>query len=114
MQTNYTQEISCDSCSSINLEYLFQCPECYIEDFNYIKLIEHFNCGNISPEFEYRNDLCPNCDKEIKYLDVDYKIIENLFICSSCLEKFSKPVLNIKCKKCHCFFKLKNKEMSGN
>ena len=115
MQTEDTKEIFCNRCLSADVEYLFQCPACYVEDFDRVKLIEHYNCGNISPEFEYTNNLCPNCDEEIKHLDVDYKIIHNMFICSSCLEKFPEPILNIKCRKCQNLFKLKDtKSNLGN
>lgn len=103
MQTDNKKDIFCGICSSDDLEYLFQCPTCYVEDFNKVKLVEHCICGNISPEFEYTNNLCPSCDKEIKNIGMDYKTIYSMFSCSSCLEIFSEPLLNIKCRKCQIY-----------
>jgi len=82
---------------------MFQCTACYVEDFHKTKLIEHNTCGNISPEFEYVDDFCPDCNEKIKS-GIDYKIINNMFMCSSCLEKFFKPLLNIRCNKCQNLF----------
>lgn len=108
MQTNNKKEIACNECSSVDMEYLFHCPVCYVEDFDKVTLIEHYTCGNISPEFEYRNNLCPSCHNEIKNLGEDYNATHNMFVCSSCLEIFSEPALNIKCRKCRILFKLED------
>lgn len=113
MQITNKQEIFCNKCSSVDLKYLFQCPVCYVEDFDKVKLIEHYNCGNISPGFEYKNNLCPKCDGEITDLGTDYKVIYNTLLCSSCLEMFSEPMLNIECRKCQNLFQLEeNKNIS--
>jgi hypothetical protein len=106
MQVRDTKQVYCNRCSSGDLKYLFQCPACYVEDFDRVKLIEHYSCGNISPEFEYKNNLCPSCNKKIKERGIDHKIINNMFTCSSCLERFSEPTLNIECRKCQNLFKL--------
>lgn len=112
MQIANKSKISCNKCSSVDLEYLLQCPECYVEDFHKVDLIEHCYCGNISPEFEYKNNLCPGCSEEITVLGINYKVICNILLCSSCLEMFSEPRLNIECKKCQNLFQLEENKVA--
>jgi response regulator of citrate/malate metabolism len=65
------REISCDSCGSLKLAQIFQCPSCKSPKFEQTKLIEHFDCGNFSEESTYDDDICPKCKKQIKALGVD-------------------------------------------
>ena len=64
-------EISCNSCGSLKLAQLFQCPACKESKFEQTKLIEHFDCGNFSEDSKYENDKDPKCKKQIKALGVD-------------------------------------------
>jgi predicted RNA-binding Zn-ribbon protein involved in translation (DUF1610 family) len=70
------------------------------------KLVEHYDCGNISEESTYKNDKCPNCDKEIKALGVDYRLMQNHYICNNCSEFFPEISTYYLCLKCENKFKL--------
>ena len=64
------KEIACNQCDSIRTSQIFYCPNCKSSNFKLGKLIEHYDCGNITEEHTYQNDICPNCKKEIKALGV--------------------------------------------
>lgn len=100
------KEISCNSCGSVKIGQNFSCTGCNSSNFKHGKLIEHFKCGNVSVEDSYKNDICPKCHKEIKIIGVDYKVIDNYYICSDCQEKFPEPTMEYVCIRCNNKFKL--------
>lgn len=100
------QEVACNSCNSVNVIQNFHCTACNSIDFSRGRLIEHFKCGNISPIGSYENDKCPKCRKEIKILGVDYRILDNYYICNNCHERFPEPVTRYICGKCNNRFML--------
>ncbi|HEX5457292.1 MAG TPA: response regulator, partial [Candidatus Nitrosotalea sp.] len=85
------KEVSCPQCSSIRVLPNFFCPSCKSINFVQGKLIEHFKCGNVSVEDSYKENKCPKCKKEIKILGVDYKSMDNYYMCNDCGDKFSDP-----------------------
>lgn len=100
------KEISCNMCDSVRIGQNFSCPSCSKTNFKQSKLIEHFKCGNVSVEDSYKSNICPKCHKEIKIIGVDYKTIDNYYICSDCGEKFPEPVIEYMCIRCNNKFKL--------
>ena len=100
------KEISCNMCNSVKIGQNFSCPSCGKTNFKQGKLIEHFKCGNVSIEDSYKNNVCPKCNKEIKIIGVDYKTIDNYYICSNCGEKFPDLTIEYMCIKCNNKFKL--------
>ena len=100
------KEISCNQCDSVKTTQIFYCPSCKSSNFRLGKLIEHYDCGNISEESTYKNDKCPNCDKEIKALGVDYRLLQNHYICNNCTEFFPEISTYYLCLKCENKFKL--------
>jgi len=98
------REISCNSCGSLKLAHLFQCPSCKNSKFEQTKLIEHFDCGNFSEETTYEDDKCPKCKKQIKALGVDYRILSNRYICKSCGDVFQDVYTSFLCLKCNNTF----------
>ena len=100
------REISCNSCGSLKLAQLFQCPLCKQSKFEQIKLIEHFDCGNFSEDSTYENDKCPKCKKQIKALGVDYRILSNRYVCQNCGEVFQDVYISFLCLKCNNTFKV--------
>src|SRR5437899_428885 len=82
--TSDIREASCNVCGSLRIRQDFHCPFCKSTNFKQGKLIEHFSCGNFSVEESYKNNTCPKCRKEIKILGVDYKTIDNYYICDNC------------------------------
>ncbi|MDE1727671.1 MAG: hypothetical protein KGI02_00120 [Thaumarchaeota archaeon] len=59
--------------------------------------MEHFKCGNVSVENSYKENKYPKCHKEIKILGVDYKTMDNYYICNDCEDKFSDPSQDFFC-----------------
>ena len=100
------KEIACNQCDSIRTSQVFYCPNCKSSNFKLGKLIEHYDCGNITEENTYKNDMCPNCKKEIKALGVDYRVMQNHYICNDCNEFFPEISTSYICLKCENKFKL--------
>ena len=94
------KEIACSKCNSVKTTQIFSCPSCNSPHFRLGKLIEHYNCGNVSEERTYQNDKCPSCTKEIKALGVDYRILPKHYICNNCSDTFSELSSEYLCLKC--------------
>jgi len=94
------KEIACRQCGSIKITQTFFCPSCKENDFKLTKLIEHFKCGNFSPEASYEDNKCPKCKKEIKAVGVDYRVMQNQYVCNSCGEVFQEISSHFFCLKC--------------
>lgn len=106
MKISEIKEVSCTQCGSIRILPNFFCPACKSTNFVQGKLIEHFKCGNVSVEDSYKENKCPKCKKEIKILGVDYKSIDNYYMCNDCGDKFSDPSQDYICVKCSNRFPL--------
>ncbi len=100
------KEISCNQCNSVRISLNFYCPSCRSSNFKQGKLIEHFKCGNVSIDESYKNNICPKCRKEIKIIGVDYKAIDNYYLCNDCSDKFPEPAHDYLCVKCNNRFTL--------
>jgi len=100
------KELSCSMCGSVKVGQTFHCPSCNSSNFKHGKLIEHFKCGNVSLEESYKNSICPKCHKEIKTIGVDYRVLENYYICTDCDDKFVEPSQEYLCLRCNNRFKL--------
>jgi len=100
------KEIVCADCSSLNIEPLFQCPNCSGVNYKQANLIEHYSCGNVTLEETYIDDKCPKCRKKIKVLGVDYRVIKDLFICSDCGNKFPDIKNTFQCQHCNNKFSM--------
>ena len=101
VESGTAKEVCCDKCGTIKVQQFFHCPSCYSINFKKDKVIEHYSCGNTSPARTYKNDKCPNCSVEIKVLGVDYKSIDNFYICNDCGDKFPELEWNFKCLSCN-------------
>ncbi len=100
------REVCCNSCGSLKLSQLFQCPSCKNSRFEQTKLIEHFDCGNFSQDSTYVDDKCPKCKKQIKALGVDYRIMSNRYVCKNCSDVFQDVFTEYLCLKCNNTFKM--------
>jgi response regulator of citrate/malate metabolism len=107
-QIDEKKEIACNQCDSVRTSQIFFCPNCKSSNFKLGKLIEHYDCGNITEENTYENDKCPNCKKEIKALGVDYRVMQNHYICNNCKEFFPEISIEYICLKCENKFKLED------
>ncbi len=114
MKISNIKEVLCNQCNSLRILPNFFCPACRSTNFTQGKLIEHFKCGNVSIEDSYKENKCPKCHKEIKILGVDYKSLDNYYICRDCGDKFPEPAQDYFCVKCSNRFPLeKAKWMSS-
>lgn len=98
------REIGCKDCNSINIHHVFCCTRCNCENFGQTSLIEHFSCGNVSPQHDYDGDICPKCRKQIKIIGVDYRTLQNFNVCNDCNEVFPMPDQKFDCNNCHARF----------
>ncbi|QDI88134.1 response regulator [Candidatus Nitrosopumilus sp. SW] len=107
-RTEDKKEIACNQCDSVRTSQIFYCPSCKSSNFKLGKLIEHYDCGNITEESTYEDDHCPNCKKEIKALGVDYRVMKNHYICNNCKEFFPEISVEYLCLKCENKFALED------
>jgi CheY-like chemotaxis protein len=95
--------IACPSCDSTTFTPYLKCPECGSLQIVKECTLEHIVCGCIDfiGKFD-RGDgelVCPNCDKKLEKVDVDYRRLESWFKCSND-HLFDKPVLGFRCLEC--------------
>ncbi len=102
------KEVACNKCDSVKTTQLFSCPHCNSSHFKMGKLIEHYDCGNVSEEQTYKNDTCPSCSKKISAVGVDYRIMSNHYICNNCNDYFSEISSEYLCLKCENKFKIED------
>ncbi len=107
-QLENLREISCNNCGSVRTSPILYCPNCKSTKFRHSKLIEHYQCGNVSPADSYENDTCPKCRKKIEVLGVDYRLIVDFFTCNECDNKFPNPSYDFLCIKCNNRFQVEN------
>jgi response regulator of citrate/malate metabolism len=112
IQIGEKKEITCNLCDSLKTSQIFFCPNCKSSNFKLGKLIEHYDCGNVSEENTYQNDECPSCQKKIKALGVDYRVLQNHYICNDCKEFFPEISIDYLCLKCQNRFKLEDARWS--
>ena len=103
VENNDVTLTSCTKCSSTNLNFKHVCVTCRKSKFQKNSLVEHYDCGNISPNETYVSDICPSCKKSINALGVDYRVLKNFF-CMECNSSFSEPDLIFNCNNCQNSF----------
>lgn len=106
IQLNELKAVSCNRCDSSSIIQLFHCQVCNSGNFRKGTLYEHFSCGNITPSETYKEDKCPKCRKQIKILGVDYRQMEEYYICNDCGEQFTQLPYDFLCQSCSNQFKL--------
>lgn len=110
MRVGELKEVTCNQCNSVKVMQMFFCPSCQKTNFNKSRLVEHFDCGNFSPEKDYKNNICPKCKKELKALGVDYRIIKDRYVCNNCEDIFQEMSSRFLCLKCNNRFALEDAE----
>jgi hypothetical protein len=110
----YEKLVCCPKCgkpSSIFPRY--KCPKCGSLEINVKRMIEHFTCGAIKEEKEFRNIIkgrvvCPVCGEEAKDFGVNFKLIGVTCICGLCNSSFEGPIHVLFCRTCNYEFTFKN------
>jgi Zn finger protein HypA/HybF involved in hydrogenase expression len=96
-------EAACNQCNSTNINYTAECPQCKGINFRQQGLIEHYNCGEVYPK-EGNYNTCPKCHKHIGAVGTDYREFLEYYVCSSCNERFSRPLSKFTCFECGNMF----------
>jgi len=108
----YQRELGCPKCGSINLIVRFHCPKC--DSTNMVKsdVIEHWPCGYVGVESDFKDGRCPKCGKKLEKLGVDHAKLGPMYKCLNCGEVFQTPVDRLNCANCgHSFMKDEAKEV---
>ena len=91
-----TEKLHCDPDGSIQLVPVERCPKCGSGNLISGKLIEHFYCGNIGLEQEFKHDIkyiCSKCNRELKLLGTDYRYAGTQYKCLDCNDIFPAPLI---------------------
>jgi DNA-directed RNA polymerase subunit RPC12/RpoP len=99
------EKLYADPDGLLQLVPIERCPRC--DSSNLIKgqLVEHFNCGYVGLDKDYREDgryVCPKCHRELRLIGTDYRNIGIHYRCLDCNEVFTSPVVkwrNLKSRK---------------
>lgn len=87
---------------SMQLVPVERCPQCDSAELTRGQLIEHFSCGYIGLEEEFRkgvDQICPKCKRELKLIGTDYRKPGLRYVCSSCHGVFPSPAIKCRCLK---------------
>jgi DNA-binding response OmpR family regulator len=82
-----------------------RCPRCDSADIIRGQLVEHFSCGYVGLDRDFKQDsryVCPKCRKDLRLIGTDYRNIGTHYRCQDCNEVFTVPVLkwrNMKTRK---------------
>ncbi|MFA5400740.1 MAG: response regulator [Dehalococcoidia bacterium] len=96
-----------------------RCPRC--DSSNIIKgqLVEHFSCGYVGLDKDFKQDsryVCPKCRKDLRLIGTDYRNVGIHYRCQDCSEVFTVPVVkwrNMKTRKVWSSEDLKEVEASS-
>jgi len=103
----YDKIFACKECGSFKVKIGPQCPICKCSNISKSRAIEHFECGYVGREEDFRTEkgyVCPKCGKKLKQIGVDYSRVGTLYECQECKETFSEPAHMLRCMKCGAVF----------
>ena len=107
-KTPYCSSIRCTNCGAQTLEFYLQCPECGNRLLNRGEIIEHFICGYVDFDCNFKREnklVCLKCNKELKQLGVDYRRVGTGYSCVN-RHLFSAPRIVFVCHQCREQFDL--------
>jgi DNA-binding response OmpR family regulator len=73
-----------------------RCPKCDSSNLISGQLVEHFACGYVGMEQDFRTDhkyVCPKCHRDMKLIGTDYRNAGLHYRCLNCNEIFPNPVI---------------------
>lgn len=82
-----------------------RCPHCDSGEIIRGQLVEHFSCGYVGLDKDFKQDsryICPKCRKDLRLIGTDYRNIGMHYRCQDCNEVFTTPVVkwrNLKTRK---------------
>lgn len=98
---------ACNECYNSYLLFRETCPACQSSDVFEEEMIHHFPCAYVGPisDFkstgDFRDLICPKCDRELKHIGVDYDKPSTILTCNRCDHIFQDPVVKAKCNHCN-------------
>ncbi|HZW58054.1 MAG TPA: hypothetical protein VFF30_17315 [Nitrososphaerales archaeon] len=96
--------LKCKACGSMRLQVRSQCPECGSLGAERHKVLEHFPCGMIDREENFRGEkgdlICPKCNKALELIGLDYRSLGSMFVCQSCGALNKELTTSLKCSRC--------------
>lgn len=104
-----TKEIACNNCKSVLIITHHCCPQCQSINFKYDRIIEHYKCGNVAPQSDYPEDICPKCDKKLKEFGLDYRVMLR-FLCEDCKDISENLQILYLCESCGKKFQIDDAE----
>lgn len=110
------KHLSCPFCHSPNVGTLALCPHCKSYNIERKHLIEHFKCGHISVEDNYKVEgklICPRDKVPLDTAGKDYKIVGSWFLCHDCKKRFHEFYSPTQCRKCGQQFPVRDAELQG-
>jgi len=107
-KTPHCSSAKCATCNSQTFEFYLQCPECESRLLNRGEIIEHFICGCVDFDSNFKHEdklVCPKCNKELKQVGVDYRRVGVGYSCAN-RHMFSAPRIVFVCTQCRAQFGL--------
>ncbi|MDD5398512.1 MAG: restriction endonuclease, partial [Dehalococcoidia bacterium] len=96
-----------------------RCPRCDSSNIVKGQLVEHFSCGYVGLDKDFKQDsryVCPKCRKDLRLIGTDYRNVGIHYRCQDCSEVFTVPVVkwrNMKTRKIWSSEDLKEVEASS-
>lgn len=94
----------CKECDSMRLQLRSECPDCGSLRTQRYKVLEHFPCGMIDKEENFKRDngelMCPKCNKRLDLIGIDYRSLGSMFACSDCGALNKDLATTVKCTRC--------------
>jgi len=100
----HQRELGCPKCGSINIIVRFFCPKCASTNLVKREVLEHWPCGYVGPEDEFKSGKCPKCRKKLERIGVNFKRLGPMWKCLNCSEVFQTPSDKLDCANCDSSF----------
>jgi len=107
----YDKVLICPSCGSACIQTRYLCPYCGSKFINKHRIIEHFKCGTIDREENFKRNgelICPVCNSKLEAVGKDYRVVGVWCECRSCGNSFDNPEIEHECLKCGSQFTFKD------
>lgn len=95
--------VSCPECGGVRLSIALKCPTCRKQTLTKSELVIHYECGHLATILETvtpgtNEYTCPNCEKKMKRVGIDYGKPGLGFKCHSCGGASLYPLLVLMCE----------------
>ncbi|MHA1237920.1 MAG: hypothetical protein ACTSSJ_01520 [Candidatus Odinarchaeia archaeon] len=103
--------IKCPRCKSNRIVVQYVCPYCHSANFDKGIVIEHYKCGNMDFEINFKKErehVCPKCNTVLEQIGKDYAKMGPWFKCNDCKKFFEEPAFRHYCAECKAIFELKD------